>query len=77
MLFMSPWADVAIAVLSAGQCPGEAARALQAPPSVLQQLMRPVVNLHCLRVDPWQCELLPALNAIVFYKSIVFFSRNS
>lgn len=31
MLFTSPWADIALAVLSAGQCPGEAARAIQAP----------------------------------------------
>ena len=29
MLFMSPWAGIALAVLSVGRCPGEAARAVR------------------------------------------------
>lgn len=68
MLFTSPWADIALVVLSAGQCPGEAARAIQAPFTTIcaAATQRPFVNLHCLRVDPWQRKFLPALNAIFF-----------
>lgn len=49
---------------------------LPPPPAVLQLVMGPFVNLHCLSVDPWLCQLLPALHAIFFYKSLVLFSGN-
>lgn len=86
MFYKSPWAGTALAVLSRGRHPREAARAVHtgitlqlsatAPASLLQHTA-PFVNLHCSRMLPWQGRILSILNAIFFCKSLMLFSRNT
>lgn len=86
MFYKSPRSGTALAVLSRGWHPGEAAWAVHtgialwlsatAPASLLQHTA-PFVNLHCSRMVPWRGWLLSFFNAVFFCKSLMLLSRNT
>lgn len=79
MLFMSPWADTALAGLPVAWCPwGGSLGCAQSIPHCNEATTVPLgTNQHCLRMAPWQGQFLPILYAVFFYRSLVVFSRNT